>query len=147
MYMSIGPVSKKCLTLFAIVCLALLVFFVSISRGSSNTEKRPIIHVQRVDCTPEYYISGGDTMHQGYPTWSSKIHEDYSLGKSAKWITKYAYVYKIIEDTRYFEREKYLASHLDDAIDKKLIFSNQPPSEKDFRIANNIAAERFDTWP
>lgn len=97
--------------------------------------KRPLISVEEINCSPEHYIRKGDYMHDNEDVRHSKIYQDFRQGKSDKWVTEYKFVYKIDKNTtRYFKRVTYRDAHPDSAVDKWVIFSNELPDTDDFRM-------------
>ncbi|HOF42669.1 MAG TPA: hypothetical protein PLF30_02610 [Candidatus Moranbacteria bacterium] len=99
------------------------------------TDKRPLVSVEEINFTPEHYIRKGDYMHINEDVWHSKIYQDFRNGISDKWVTEYKYVYKLKKNTvRNFSRVAYRNAHPNDAVDKWVIFSNNLPDPKDFRI-------------
>ena len=96
----------------------------------NNVDMRPSITITETNTTPENYLEKTSIMLKP----ESVIYQAYKNNDSKKWKTSYKYVYTIQEENKFFSRVKYLKYHKDDAVDRKLIFSNQLPDPQLFVI-------------
>jgi len=99
---------------------------------------KPTITVEEINMTPQNFFRQNEDIMMPF---ESSIYRSYSEKENDKWRTKYKYVYIISYETpeqrseaARFSRKSYLASHPKDAVDKKLIFSDQPADPKIFNI-------------
>lgn len=110
----------------------------SVYENSVVTENKPDVTVHEINMSPENFFQ----IHKEImPKSESQIFKYYSEGINKKWTTEYKYVYVILYETpiqtesaEKFSRNAYLDSHPGDAVDTKLIFSNQPADPKFFNI-------------
>jgi len=133
---------------FAIIVISMMVILVTLCiigiRNDINIKKnppKPTIIVKTINATPRLFFKYHENimMKNESVIYNKYIHYD-EVGEN-KWIIKYKYVYILQGDTReemrasnWFSRDGYLKSHPMDAVDKKLIFSNNLPDTKIFNI-------------
>jgi len=133
-------------TKMTIAFLAGLVLFLLIAMSSMveyyKIPTKPTIVVKEIDMTPQNFFRQNDDIMM---TFESAIYRSYSEKENNKWRTKYKYVYIISYETpeqrseaARFLRKSYLASHPKDAVDKKLIFSDQMPDLQIFNIQEAV---------
>jgi len=129
---------------FLILVIVIVVLCIHGIREDNKFRKnppKPTIVVEKINTTPHIFFKYHEKimMPNESVIYSKYIHYD-EVGEN-KWLIKYEYVYIFQDDTRekskaayWFNRIAYLESHPKDAVDKKLIFSDNLPDPKIFII-------------
>ena len=118
---------KSTFVQLAILCAVF--FFIGLIVGD-NTDTRPSITVTEINTSPENYFEKTRSILKT----ESVIYQAYQYKDNKKWKASYKYAYAIKEESKFFSRVKYLRFHNGDAVDRKVIFSNNLPDQQLFII-------------
>jgi hypothetical protein len=112
--------------------LATLVVITVVLLSVNENKKRAIIGWQEIHMSPQEY---SERFPNVLDSTESVIKKAYAQKDNKKWKTQYAYAY-VIKKANWFNHVNYLTQHQPDAVDKRVIFSNEKPDPEVFEIQN-----------
>jgi len=144
---NVEKLEKDVKILFVLMLTAIIAWGILSYTAGENVPSvpvKPTILVSKINgITPRIFFTYNEKI---MPLNDSKIFSDYINSKlpgeeNNKYIRHYGYVYIIQYETKSqreaayaFSRKNYLKSHPNDAVDKKVIFSDQLPSQEIFNV-------------
>lgn len=118
----------KAATLFLATLVVITVILLSINEN----KKLAIIQWQEINMSPMNY---SERFPETLDPTDSVIGKAYEKKESKKWRKQYKYAF-VIKKANWLNRVNYLSQHQSDAVDSKVIFSDNAPDKNVFEIQN-----------